>query len=373
MMSLNGGHSNLSSFSMRPQAPTRAHRYLPPHIATSDRLLFLTPESHRFQFMPCLMSSVACNDGILEVPRNYTKTLDSSSLNDGDNDDDGTETVTCPEMHKIFHRVFRPMSLTSRQAAPLLVLHGGPSVPSDYLFPLVDHVPYRSIVFYDQLGCGRSDEPTDPESYSIEKSLDDLELLITKLGLRRFHLYGQSFGGILAYEYIKRMAEQKKDSSNIPKCLSVILSSTPTSVSLTEQEANRLLGVIVNMGAVQDEAEVGDLFRQQHQCRGSPDMPTPLRDAYAHAGTGPWRGTTAIQDYVATPPGPDARRMPSAMIMRGEYDFVTNVCTKDWKEGGLFNHGFVREKVLEDCSHHGLLENGKHYGALIDSFCSEYD
>lgn len=42
------------------------------------------------------------------------------------------------------------MSLSSQQGVPLLVLHGGPQVPSDYLFDLAK-VDYRSVVFYDQV------------------------------------------------------------------------------------------------------------------------------------------------------------------------------------------------------------------------------
>jgi pimeloyl-ACP methyl ester carboxylesterase len=62
------------------------------------------------------------------------------------------------------YRVFRPMSLSSRQAAPIVVIHGGPSLPSDYLEDLVNVIPYRSIVLYDQLGCGDSDEPKSLEA-----------------------------------------------------------------------------------------------------------------------------------------------------------------------------------------------------------------
>ena len=57
------------------------------------------------------------------------------------------------------YKIYRPMTMSSQQAAPLVVLHGGPSVPSDYLYPLTAVVPYRTIIFYDQLGCGKSDEP----------------------------------------------------------------------------------------------------------------------------------------------------------------------------------------------------------------------
>lgn len=119
-----------------------AAHHLPPNLQHN-----LLRDQQRF--MPCLMASVACNDGRVQVPRDI-KTSDEA--------DGKTQTHN----FTLFHRTFRPMSLASRQAAPILVLHGGPGIPSDYLFPLVDVVPYRSMVFYDQLGCGRSDAPSDP-------------------------------------------------------------------------------------------------------------------------------------------------------------------------------------------------------------------
>lgn len=54
------------------------------------------------------------------------------------------------------------MALSSNNAAPVVVDHCGPSLPSDYLEPLVDAIPYRSIAFFDQLGCGLSDQPENP-------------------------------------------------------------------------------------------------------------------------------------------------------------------------------------------------------------------
>jgi pimeloyl-ACP methyl ester carboxylesterase len=133
------------------------------------------------------------------------------------------------------------MSLSSRQAAPVVVLHGGPSVPSNYLYPLVDVVPYRSIVFHDQLGCGSSDEPPDVSLYSMRDSVEDMKALLKKLGVRRFHLYGQSYGGILAFEYLKSVATEGDDDGSAPVCLSAILSSAPTNVTEVESEFVRLI------------------------------------------------------------------------------------------------------------------------------------
>lgn len=90
---------------------------------------------------------------------------------------------------------------------PVIVIHGGPGLPSNYLYPMKDLVQNRSLVFYDQLGCGKSDEPKDLSYYSIDESVDDLVELLRVLNLPQFHLYGHSYGGILAFEYVKRVSE----------------------------------------------------------------------------------------------------------------------------------------------------------------------
>lgn len=229
-------------------------------------------------------------------------------------------------------------------------------------------MPYRSIVFYDQLGCGKSDEPRDVNLYSIEDSVSDLKVLLKKLGIRRFHLYGQSYGGILAFEYMKSMASSPDEDC---KCLSAVLSSAPTNVQEIEKEFVRLVEELTPAGdesAISD-AEMDELFRRTHQCR-LPEMPPILADAYANAGS-VWRGTEAIADYVAQPPPEDAARMPSSLILRGEFDFVSDASVEGWKDA--FNTQFLRYKTLEGGSHHGLLENGALYGEIVDSYFAEYD
>ena len=116
--------------------------------------------------------------------------------------------------------------------------------------------------------------------------------------------------------------------------------------------------------------ELGKLFQINHQCRGMDEMPDILKEAYANAGS-VWRGTEAIADYVAQPPKDDATRMPSSLIMRGEHDFVNEESIQFWKE--CFNTKFLRFKTLEGCSHHCMIENGKLYGEIVDSYFAEYD
>lgn len=192
--------------------------------------------------------------------------------------------------------------------------------------------------------------------------------MIRKVGLRKFHLLGHSFGGILGYEYLKRVAERNEEDPE-HKALSFTIASTPTSVPLVESEVQNLLAGLMEQDDV-DESTVEERFQQEHICR-TPEKPQALTDAYNHAGTA-WRGTQAIADYVATPPSDSAGGLPPAMVVRGEHDFVTKACIQDWKEK-LWNHKRIREKEVQGCSHHALLENGVLYGDLIDSYCTEYD
>ena len=52
-------------------------------------------------------------------------------------------------------------------AVPLLTLHGGPGAGHDYLESLEALADERPVVFYDQLGCGKSDQPEDTSLWRI--------------------------------------------------------------------------------------------------------------------------------------------------------------------------------------------------------------
>lgn len=85
---------------------------------------------------------------------------------------------------------------------PLLVLHGGPGAASTYLKPLAALADERPVVFYDQLGGGHSERPADTRLWRIERFVAELVQVRQALGLREVHLYGHSWGTILATEYM---------------------------------------------------------------------------------------------------------------------------------------------------------------------------
>lgn len=84
---------------------------------------------------------------------------------------------------------------------PLVTLHGGPGYPSVSLQPLETLASDRPVIFYDQLGCGNSDRPEDASLWTLERSVDELRLLLRHLDLGDVHLLGHSWGTMLAVDF----------------------------------------------------------------------------------------------------------------------------------------------------------------------------
>lgn len=128
---------------------------------------------------------------------------------------------------------FRVVGDLDSNKAPLICLHGGPGSTHNYfeLFdPLADDG--RAVVSYDQVGCGRSYVDGRPDLWRAETWVCELEALVGHLGLSRFHLLGQSWGGMLAITYL---VERRPAG-----VLSAILSSTLSSSRLWGSEQHRM-------------------------------------------------------------------------------------------------------------------------------------
>ena len=85
---------------------------------------------------------------------------------------------------------------------PLLTLHGGPGLTHNYLEALADLADERQVIFFDQLGCGNSERPRDSALWTVERAVAEVDAVRAALGLDRFHLFGNSWGGWLALSYV---------------------------------------------------------------------------------------------------------------------------------------------------------------------------
>jgi len=88
----------------------------------------------------------------------------------------------------------------------VLLLHGGPGFSHDYFECFEDFLPKEGIEFYyyDQLGCGNSDKPTDTTLWNIPRYVEEVEQVRKGLGLDNFYLLGHSWGSMLAMEYLQK-------------------------------------------------------------------------------------------------------------------------------------------------------------------------
>ncbi|MGK7295059.1 MAG: proline iminopeptidase-family hydrolase, partial [Candidatus Wenzhouxiangella sp. M2_3B_020] len=96
----------------------------------------------------------------------------------------------------------------------VLLLHGGPGATHELYECFDGYLPAEGIeyIYYDQLDSYYSDQPGDPELWTIERFVNEVEQVrkALDLGPNDFFLFGQSWGGILALEYAFAHQDQLK-------------------------------------------------------------------------------------------------------------------------------------------------------------------
>ena len=133
-----------------------------------------------------------------------------------------------------YQTYYRIIGEAKNNTAPLLLLHGGPGSSHNY-FEMLDDLANAGfqLIMYDQLGCGKSSAPDQPELWQAQTWIDELAALRDYLDLGHVHLLGQSFGGMLAIMYLLEKKPQGVDS--------LILSSTLSSAKLWASEQHRMI------------------------------------------------------------------------------------------------------------------------------------
>jgi len=197
------------------------------------------------------------------------------------------------EGHQTWYRVTGTLDPASAQA-PLVILHGGPGAAHNYTLAMTSLAnDGRAVVHYDQLGCGRSTHlpNADPGFWTVELFIRELRNLVGQLGIgERFHLLGQSWGGMLGPEVVLA------DPSGI---LSLSICDSPASMPLWLEAAAELraqLPAEVQETLTRHEeagttespeyVEAMDVFYARHVCRVQP-MPQDVTDSFAQIDAEP--------------------------------------------------------------------------------------
>jgi len=234
---------------------------------------------------------------------------------------------------------------------PLLVLHGGPGSAHDALEGLGALAEEgRRVAFYDQLGSGKSDRPDNPSLWSAETFLDQVRSVREGLGLDEIHLFGSSWGGMLALEY----ALTQPDG-----LASLVLNSTPTSAPRWAEETGRLA-----VGLDKEE------FRRRHICRLDPE-PEVLQRARAKFGKQVYETMWGPNEFTVTGTLKDwdvvdrlgEIRLPT-LITSGRHDECTPRLVEPL-HAGIAGSEWV---IFDESAHMPYLEEPERYLQLVGEF-----
>jgi proline iminopeptidase len=270
---------------------------------------------------------------------------------------------------------YRSVGEQKNDRAPLLCLHGGPGFTHYYLEPLEALADRRQVIFYDQLGCGRSAAPDDPGLWTVDRAVQEVAAVRAALGLAELHLFGNSWGGWLALQYTL---------DRRPELASLILSSSPPSVTRWIADCAELRAELDRpVRDVLDSHEAGGYFScpeyqwaitqfyRRHVCRLDP-WPECVERTFAGMGAdvyltmwgpsefGPVTGRLRDWDVTA--------RLPEigvpALVTGGRYDEARPAHLAVLAEG-LRDAELV---IFEDSSHMAFSEERESYIRVAGDF-----
>lgn len=264
----------------------------------------------------------------------------------------------------------------------VLALHGGPGMPHDYLLPLAEHGGEDFTVYmYDQFGVGRSDKPApgDFDQYTVEHYREEVEAVREDIGADNVHLYGQSWGGMLALEYVLKYPENVK---------SLVLANTLASV---QSAYNSMKSVLNDLPAenqqtierCEERREFDDPDYEaalypayaEHVCRVDP-FPAPVERTLDDVNTDIYGLMWGPNEFVllenARLRGWDVRdRLEEistpTLVTTGSYDEISPEVAKEMSEG-ISNASLVE---FEESSHMPFWEQPEAHFNTVDEFLRE--
>ncbi len=273
---------------------------------------------------------------------------------------------------KIYYKIVRAQP----EIAKLLTMHGGPGSSHDYLLPLADLADRGiTVIFYDQFGCGRSEEP-DRSKFTIEYGVEEAEELRRKLvGDEKVFLMGSSYGGALALAYSLKYQDRLRG---------LIISGGLSSVPLAVSEMKRLIEGLPadSRDAIRRFEQTGDEedpaykravqeFYSKHLLRLA-EVPEPVKASLDFAeernvyrvmnGPNEFTITGVIKNWDITDRLSEIR-LP-VFITVGEYDEVTP------RVAQVIHEKIAGSQIMifKDCSHLTMWENREGYNAALENF-----
>jgi proline iminopeptidase len=97
---------------------------------------------------------------------------------------------------------------THGQGRPMILMHGGSGLDHTQFRPWLDTFGKQvELIYYDQLGQGRSTRPENYETITMDTWADEADALRANLGFDKIILFGFSFGGFIAQDFALRHSD----------------------------------------------------------------------------------------------------------------------------------------------------------------------
>jgi L-proline amide hydrolase len=286
--------------------------------------------------------------------------------------------------HETWYRVTGTIE-PEAERAPLVVLHGGPGAAHNYTLAMAALAgDGRAVVHYDQLGCGLSTHlpDADPSFWTVELFVAELRALVEHLGIAdRFHLLGQSWGGMLGPEVVL------SDDRGI---LSLSICDSPASMPLWLQAANELraeLPADVQATLLAHEAAgttdsdeykaAEQVFYDRHVCRVVPNPPEvaasfaqiDAEPTVYHAMNGPseFHVVGSLKEWSVVDRVADIH-VPT-LVVAGAYDEAKPIVWAPFVD----QIPDVRSHVFPESSHMPHVEEPEAFIEVVGTFLREHD
>ena len=172
----------------------------------------------------------------------------------------------------------------------VLLLNGGPGATHEYFECFENFLPKEGIefIYYDQLGCGNSDNPRDTSMWSLPRYVEEVEQVrqALKLDSTNFFLLGHSWGGILAAEYAFKYQQHLKGLIISNMMMSIPAYNKYAAEVLAPQLKPEVLAEIRQIEAKKDfdnpryMALLEPNFYAEHLCR-LPRLPEPAARSFS--------------------------------------------------------------------------------------------
>ena len=286
--------------------------------------------------------------------------------------------------HQTWYRVTGDLD-PEADKAPVVIVHGGPGMAHNYCLAMADlALDGRAVIHYDQLGCGNSTHLPDQSAdfWTVELFVHELRNLVDALGVgKRFHLLGQSWGGMLSPEFM--VADGKGVLSlticDSPASMPLWLDAAATLRARLPEDVQEILQQHEDAGTTDSAAykEAVDVFYARHVCRVQP-VPQDVQDSFDQADADPTVYHTmngpsefhvigTLKDWSIID-RLDQITAPTLVVAGGHDEAMPMV----WQPF-LDRVPGARAHVFPDSSHMPHIEEREDFTAVVGSFLTEHD